>query len=343
MNFVTFFSYEGKLPRLELELLQTFQQSLYTQYAHARLVILTDLASAPQFKALGFEPFAIPVSRDTLLLDRVRGFRAFLETLADGASCAMLDFDMLIMKPFDFLDQDFEVAYTVRQHLNKQPINGGVAIYRATYAAKRILDKVIEDYKCLPPEQQQWWGDQISISNLFKEKLGDLTEGMHSFDGASVLLLDGKKYNFTPYDMDVSPKTLAKNFIIDRPLVQWLDEAIDDKFILHFKGPRKHLQFQVNWQINNRDELYIKHLEKELNSRIERIRAEGITILFSAHEDSIRLSEALDLTVIIILNEHLIWSGGNRARRLEGVDILKAAGDFRVKVLTRERYQTTGL
>lgn len=342
MNFVTFFSYEGKLPRLELELLQTFQQSLYTQYSHARLVILTDLASAPQFKALGFEPFAIPVTRDTLLLDRIRGFRAFLETLADGASCAMLDFDMLVMKPFDFLDQDFEVAYTVRRHLNKQPLNGGVAIYRATRASKRILDKVIEDYKSLPPEQQQWWGDQISISNLFKEKLGDLTEGMHSFDGASVLLLDGKKYNFTPYDMDVSPKTLAKNFIIDRPLAQWLDEAIDDKFILHFKGPRKHLQFQVNWQMGNPLE-YKQHLRTEFLTQLpdfQRKRELHLGYLIETHPN---LWEVNDFCVLALLNYAKIFGETDISTRISLLRHLKLVGDFRGKIIGHEGYSTITL
>lgn len=343
MNFVTFFSYEGKLPRLELELLQTFQQSLYTQYSHARLVILTDLASAPQFKALGFEPFAIPVTRDTLLLDRIRGFRAFLETLADGASCAMLDFDMLVMKPFDFLDQDFEVAYTVRRHLNKQPLNGGVAIYRATCAAKRILDKVIEDYKCLPPEQQQWWGDQISISNLFREKLGDLTEGMHFFDGASVLLLDGKKYNFTPYDMDVSPKTLARNFIIDGPLAQWLDEAIDDKFILHFKGPRKHLQFQVNWQINHPSEHYRDYLGGVFLQNIGLFRRESIQSIVEQLARDFPSCVVTDLLVLLVLNYKKLAIDAREETISEIVQHLKSYGDFRYKILGNVAYQTQTL
>lgn len=342
MIFATFFSYEGKIPRLELELLQTFQQSLNAQYANARLFILTDSTSAPQFKVLGFDPYPIPVTRGTLLLDRVRGLRSLLDTLDDGALCVMLDFDMLVMKPFDFLDQDFEVAYTVRRQLNKQPLNGGVAIYRATHASKRILDKVIEDYQNLPLENQQWWGDQISISNLFREKIIELKEGAHSFDGTPVLLLDAKKYNFTPYDMDVSPNTLAKHFIIDRSISEWIDEPIGEKYILHFKGPRKHLQFQSQWQLKSGN-LYFKHLSAIFRRNAPFLLSNGVKQVIEKMEAEGALWEVNDFCVVALLNyEGLRHRIGDEQRKLL-VSHLRRVGDFRIKIIEGDRYGVNSL
>jgi hypothetical protein len=340
--FATFFSYEGRIPQLELELLQTFQQSLNAQYANARLVILTDPTSAPQFKVLGFEPYPIPVTRGTLLLDRVRGLRSLLDTLDDGTLCVMLDFDMLVMKPFDFFDQDFEVAYTVRRQLNKQPLNGGVAIYRATRASKRILDRVIEDYQNLPFEQQQWWGDQISISNLFREKIVELKEGAHSFDGTSVLLLDAKKYNFTPYDMDVSPKTLVKNFFIDKSLADWIDEPLDDKYILHFKGPRKHLQIQVDWQIQN-GEIYMDYLKTEFQLEASSLQQKGELHLRDLAQKKEKLWLVNDLCVLAILNSEKIFGDSSPRVREKLIIYLEKIGDFRGKVLAEKQYPITKL
>ena len=340
MIFATFFSYGGKLPRLELELLQTFQQSLHAQYANARLIILTDSTSAQQFEALGFDPFPIPVTQGTLLLDRVRGFRSFLDTLDNGTSCAMLDFDMLVMKPFDFLDQEFEVAYTLRQHLNKQPLNGGIAIYRATRASKHILDQVIEDYKNLPHDQQRWWGDQISISNLFREKLDQLAEGIHSFDGAPVLLLDAKKYNFTPYDMDVSPKTLVKNFFIDTPLDEWLDEPLKEKFILHFKGPRKHLQFQANWQLAT-NKIYSEHVREKLERKELTSQLDDDSYFEKLVDDNPKIWETNDLFIMALLSYDHLNMPQYEGLRGKIIKHLRAVGDFRVKVIMQENYAIT--
>ena len=342
MIFCTFFSYNGLIPRLELELLQSFQKSLFDHYPDHRFVVLTDRASAPQFKLRGYEPFAIPIDRNKLLLDRVRGFRMFLETLPKESYCAMLDFDMLVLKPFDFLDQDFETAYTLRIHLNKQPINGGVAVYRATQASKCILDQVISDYANLPSEQQAWWGDQISISNLFRNRLGNLTTGKHLFDGVPVLLLDAKKYNFTPFDMDVSPQGLAKNFFIDRPLSDWLDEPLDEKFILHFKGPRKHLQFQVNWLFENKQD-YKAYLKREFLVHLPFFQSDGEKHLKQLLMEHPRLWEVNDYCLLGLLNHKKLFGESKPELRELFLAHLKKVGDFRGKIIGQENYSITHL
>jgi hypothetical protein len=160
---------------------------------------------------------------------------------------------MILLKPFDFLvgDLNFDCAYTLRKNSTKFPINGGLAIYKNNPQGLKILNDLIEEYQNLPNQEKAWWGDQICLVNCFSKNLKELALGLHDYQGSKILLVDAFKYNYTPFDMDMRQETLMKNIIIDKDLASWIDSPVQTKFLLHFKGMRKHLQLQVDWQIEN--------------------------------------------------------------------------------------------
>jgi hypothetical protein len=49
-------------------------------------------------------------------------------------------------------------------------------------------------------------------------------------------------FNWTPFDMDVSPATLRDNFF----LTELAANSYSTRRVIHFKGPRKHLMMQYS-------------------------------------------------------------------------------------------------
>ena len=141
-----------------------------------------------------------------------------------------LDADMMIIKPIDkFLTIDlYEMSLTQRsektkkKYLNNEahkykfpklinktfgetmPYNAGIYFCKNT----NTLEYMVDSFNDMPKEYFQWYGDQIALNQLVKNK---------SFE---IRLFKDSVFNFTP-----------KN----------IDEDIEEKHVLHFKGKRRNL------------------------------------------------------------------------------------------------------
>lgn len=342
MKFLTFFSYSGELPRLELELLDTFKRSILSVYPQSILTIITDPNTAKKLEDIGYATFSVDVSRNSLLLDRVKGLQAYVAEMHVGEQCIMLDFDMLLLKRFDFLEHPFDAAYTIRAQLGRQPVNGGFAVYRNNARSLDLLKAIINEYELLPQRERSWWGDQLSLSKIMKESIETLIPGDHQVAGARVRLLDAKIYNFTPYDMDVRPETLIRNFFVRGTLEEWIDEDISEKYLLHFKGPRKHLQFQVSWQ-ERMCASYLSHLTNTLKGILEDRTNDEILRTLQTFSSTGPMFMANDLIVLLLLNwPHFERSCGKKFKA-HLIETLTTSGDFRAKLLTGTSYNVTQL
>lgn len=343
--FVTFFSYSGRVPRLELDLLKSFNWSLARAYPRSPLFVLTDRGTECQLKERGFNPFVITVSQNRLMLDRVIGLRAFLDSLEEDTCCIMLDYDTLVLKKFDFLKEDTEVVYTVRERADKQSINGGLALYRKCSTAIRILDGIIKTFEALSEEDYAWWGDQLSLSRFFKNKLHTekLEVGQYDLNGARLQLVSTEHYNFTPFDLDVRRETLLRNLIINAPIATWLKVDYQKIFMLHFKGPRKHLQLQIWWQLENSGELYCNYVRNFALSEIGLLRAEGISRLNFLAKENEFIYQLNDLAVIAFINFKSLFGDNSTLMPKDFISFLSHHRDFRAKVLSGENYATTAL
>jgi len=84
------------------------------------------------------------------------------------------------------------------------PYNAGIYFCKEKY----VLEFMLNSFKKMPKEYFSWYGDQIALDMLNKNKK------------FNIKIFDNNKYNFTP-------KTI--------------DEDISNKYILHFKGRRRNL------------------------------------------------------------------------------------------------------
>jgi hypothetical protein len=338
MIFATFFSYSGSIPRLEREALDIFVSSVRRHYPHDDVIVITDYQSARLLIPRGFRLFPVEIRQETLLLDRVRAYKKLMETYPNERFFGFMDFDMILLKKFDFLDESFDCVYTLRPHLKHQPINGGLAVYKNEKAGLEIISKVIKTFEALSPEEKRWWGDQISISSLLLAENSVVGFGENSLHGGRVLLLDAAVYNWTPHDFDVSLETLSKNFFIDKPLESWMGDEFDSKFIIHFKGPRKHLQYQFWEQQEKAPVLYISELTSIFHHEAPNIIRLGSNYFSDHSKITSSHHMLLDLAVLAILN---IFNHPSRLTdRRDTILWIKGYGDARATVLMGQKLGT---
>ena len=336
MQLITFCSYQGRTPRIELELLSSFRDSVSRSYPEVRLTVLTDALTAKTLIHNGYSCHVVEVDAASLLLDRLCGFRSIVKASEPNSLSIMLDYDMLVLQSIRFPVNDFDCAYTVRANLANQPVNGGFVAYRNTPAAMKIMDEILASYENMSSEDKKWWGDQKCLREVFSQRTTNFEVGLHTGKDSRILFLDPIQYNFTPYDMDVSPKTLLKNLFLTDEMLSKLRDS--EKFVLHFKGPRKHLQLQLAWELRE-GRPYKDHIKSVFLSFLPRLKDEGFRVFLKkltvVESDLFILN---DLAVLALLNEKNLNNESWGEVKKGCIDYLIAVNDFRVKPLTNTSY-----
>ena len=140
-----------------------------------------------------------------------------------------LDSDMLLLKKIDsFIDintNDISLTMRSEKTLKKKlhedhkkkfpdlfnktfgevmPFNAGIYFCKE----KHVLEFMLNSFKTMPKEYFAWYGDQIALNLMSKSKK------------FNIKIFDNDKYNFTPGS---------------------IDDNIEDKYFLHFKGRRRDL------------------------------------------------------------------------------------------------------
>ncbi len=210
--------------------------------SHGREASLTLLTDEVLADARALQLFDVvkrrPVIGATLLLDRARHYRAFLEDHNWASHIAFLDFDILVMKDIHPVFNGYADVYlTVRSWSKNMPFNGGVVFLQKDKPdlCRGFYNDVLSVYEHLEPEHLGWYGDQLSLMAAATTGGSQLSPDLiQTRSGALVGIVPRNDYNHTPYDVDVGkdvPSALDATdiaFFKERP-------------VLHFKGPRKHL------------------------------------------------------------------------------------------------------
>jgi hypothetical protein len=181
------------------------------------------------------EPFVridSEVRPDHIMLDRMRAQTEFAQGYDFAHPVILLDTDIIINRQLDeLLAQDFDIGLTWRDE--KMPINGGVIILnnRRPDAVRQFLIQVYKIYTELYAEQGKWFGDQLALHNYLQLNIEDMkNHPTVEVNGARVLFLPCETYNFSPENEMTSIQT-----------------GLQEKFLLHFKGPRK-LLMKMFWE-----------------------------------------------------------------------------------------------
>lgn len=206
--------------------------------ADAKTLLFTDeLLADPRVLPLFDIVQRRPVAKATLLLDRARHYREFLDKHDWQSHVCLLDFDILVMKDVQTACSGTADLYvTVRTWSKDMPVNGGVLFLEkgSAEACKRFYDDMLLFYVNLTSDQA-WFGDQLALKYAL---LADATQIsavlIKTRSGAMVGIVPRNDYNYTPYDVDSGqdiPQTMRQDEI----------DFFKERPILHFKGPRKHL------------------------------------------------------------------------------------------------------
>jgi hypothetical protein len=231
----------------ESALLRAFCSSARRVYSHerARIILLTDeFFEFSSYSALFDEVFRVPVIRDELLLSRAMSYLSLVAQFKWDTPLVLLDYDILILKKIEHVfSSQHDVYVTCRNYAEHMPVNGGVVMLNNVRPSEcyRFYREVVDTYRTLPDETLRWWGDQIALSNaVFKGKTVDIDTMSEVLTSSQirVKLLERMSFNFTPYDVDSGLPVPAS---LDQRAKERL---LNDVFIAHFKGPRKHLMLE---------------------------------------------------------------------------------------------------
>lgn len=245
-----------KLER-SMAVLDTYINFIQVTMPQSNIFVLTDPASDLHIARERVLSYPIPgdYSRETLMLQRIKSYIAFLDARADELSkkknertCHYIftDSDIAVVNDLSQIFDEyshFDVALTFRNNKD-QPLNSGFVAVRGTLEAvqraKAFLQEVLKAYSTRFMNASRMLGDQLALVWVVKSHLSldsrrftkpsAFVEDLH---GVSVLFLPCAVYNWTP------PEGAG----------QFHGMPLDVK-VVHFKGSRKRLMLEA-WNMYN--------------------------------------------------------------------------------------------
>ncbi|KAL8161079.1 hypothetical protein V2J09_012568 [Rumex salicifolius] len=250
------FSFSNRVER-SMAILDTYIQFIQVTMPQSRIFILTDPASDLNISRERVLSYPIPgdYSRETLMLQRIKSYTAFLDARAvelsktkNERTCHYIftDSDIAVVNDLSQIFNEypnFDVALTFRNNKD-QPLNSGFVAVRGTLEAvqraKAFLLEVLEAYSTRYMSASRMLGDQLALVWVVKSHLSldprrfaKPSAFMEELNGVSVLFLPCSVYNWTP------PEGAG----------QFRGMPLDVK-VVHFKGSRKRLMLEA-WNLYN--------------------------------------------------------------------------------------------
>jgi hypothetical protein len=147
----------------------------------------------------------------------------YMKKLFD-CNTVFIDPDVLVVRPLDVFDRDFDLAVTERD-VKSAPINTGVMFAKPENKEKLIKfwDALRDKAKTYPFGKQRWFSDQMAVNDL-----------IDSDHGLRVLKLPCDLYNASPC-INNTPEKVERNRLM-----------AEHARILHFKGYRKNMMYAFN-------------------------------------------------------------------------------------------------
>ena len=175
----------------------------------------------------------MPVSTASVMLDRTRAQKAYIDAYDFAEPLIFIDTDMLLNQDLGPLfEQDFDIGLTWRP-LAAEPINGGLILVnnRRPAEARAFFDEFLALYEQSFSEQATWFGDQAALCRLLDVPAhGTELPRPQRLGAARIQFFPCDTFNFTPLNHAAA-----------------LASPLDDKAVLHFKGPRKWMM-HLYWQ-----------------------------------------------------------------------------------------------
>lgn len=240
-----------------MAILDTYINFIQVTMPQSNIFVLTDPASDLHIARERVLSYPIPgdYSRETLMLQRIKSYIAFLDARAEELSkkknkrafhYIFTDSDIAVVNDLSQIFDEysnFDVALTFRNNKD-QPLNSGFIAVRGTLEAvqraKAFLQEVLKAYSTRFMKASRMLGDQLSLVWVVKSHLSldprrfakpsAFVEELH---GISVLFLPCAVYNWTP------PEGAG----------QFHGMPLDVK-VVHFKGSRKRLMLEA-WNLYN--------------------------------------------------------------------------------------------
>jgi hypothetical protein len=216
-----------------------------------------------------------PINHEELLLDRCKTNLAILQSNLGAQQIIFSDYD-IIFNRLPEPSSDEALLLTIRK-AQRYPINGGLLSFsRPSAKSVKLYATVLEHYKLCKQEELKWWGDQISLYQALLGHSQDLLS-LQPFEigGLQINPVSADEYNWTPFDMNVSPKALWDHFFLTAEMV----EEYNRHAVVHFKGPRKHLMMQYartefGKELGRLPRWASRGESQDLELKIDRIKAE---------------------------------------------------------------------
>lgn len=204
--------------------------SVQKTHPAARCILLTDQKTKLNLpKNIEIHRFDL-IPNDPVYM-RLTAQIQFLQTIQSKEAIIFCDYDMLFQHSLEpIFNSSFDIAFTYRRFyqkkLHREPLNGGVIMIHpgSIKNAYRFLITIQNYYLTHYSTKNEWGGDQASINGCIGfERIHAAFPDLLVVEDIRIKLLPESEYNFPI------------------PFRSQLIDYYPDKYIIHFKGPRKPL------------------------------------------------------------------------------------------------------
>jgi hypothetical protein len=181
-------------------------ESMRLSYPEAHIILLSNLPNSETGLPDFVRTERVDASIDTLVLSKIRAYKAFVDRTEPEGYVVFCDPDMLFVRRFDnlFKKEDFDIALTLRKYSyegHEAPINAG--FYAIDMRAKDrvcgLFARFVQAIEDLPESEHLWDGDQTALARMLGAPLIDLTHTCFApWNDIRIKYLPVQIYNNTP-------------------------------------------------------------------------------------------------------------------------------------------------
>ena len=204
--------------------------SIRLSYPEAEIHLLSNLPNSETGLPDFIHTDLVDANFDTIVLSKIREYKAFLDRSNPEGYLVFCDPDMLFLRRIDklFKKDDFDIALTLRNYSyegHDAPINAG--LYVINMRAKDLICGLFETFaraiEDLPKSEHRWDGDQTALARILGAPLIDIARPCSArWNNVKIKYLPVRIYNNTP-----GPR--QRRFHVFHPHAR----------VLHFKASKK--------------------------------------------------------------------------------------------------------
>jgi hypothetical protein len=220
-----------------LDILRRFVQRIREHCPGATVyVVTTPGARYAELAAADVRVIELPLDASQPMYERANALLAYVRSGAFVRDTAFLDSDALVNRPLqEVFELGFDVGLTYRDTPYLMPVNEGVMFLgaRRPEAVRRFLERRLATYDALADDAfvtgyygnvKRWRGGQLSLNAAAYHLIPHSPYRVYEQGGCRVRMLPGDTFNFASGEGEAASSV----------------EHLDDRYVVHFKGNRKH-------------------------------------------------------------------------------------------------------